>query len=190
MRKRFFIFGYILALSFLFLCCGPVQKDFDILIKNGTIVDSSGKPGFQGDIGISGDTIVAIGDLSGKTAQQIIDAEALIVSPGFIDMHTHCAGGLGKQESCANLNYLIPGTTTVVTGNCGGGTDKIADTKAEWESQGIGTNAIHLIGFGDVRRCSYRPGARSVENRGHAGYCVWNAARRDIRHAHPCNLIL
>ena len=152
MRKRLFIFGYLLVLSFVFLSCGPVQNDFDILIKNGTIVDGSGKPGFQGDIGISGDTIIAIGDLSGKTAQQIIDAEALFVSPGFIDMHTHCDGGLGEQESCANLNYLIQGTTTVVTGNCGGGTDKIADTKARWESQGIGTNAIHLIGFGDVRR--------------------------------------
>ena len=152
MRKRLFIFGCLLAWSFLFLCCGPVQKDFDILIVKGTIVDGSGKPGFQGDVGISGDTIVAIGDLSGKTAQRIIEADTLVVSPGFIDMHTHCDGGLGEQESCANLNYLIQGTTTVVTGNCGGGTHKIAETKAEWESQGIGTNAIHLIGFGDVRR--------------------------------------
>lgn len=152
MRKRLFIFGCFLAWVFLFLCCGPVQKDFDILIVNGTIVDGSGKPGFQGDIGISGDTITAIGDLSGKTAQRIIDAEALVVSPGFIDMHTHCDGGLGEQESCANLNYLIQGTTTVVTGNCGGGTFNIAKTKAEWESQGIGTNAVHLIGFGDVRQ--------------------------------------
>jgi N-acyl-D-amino-acid deacylase len=152
MRKRLFIFGYLLALVFIFLSCGPVQKDFDILIMNGTIVDGSGEPGFQGDIGISGDTIIAVGDLSGKTAQRIIEAKGFTVSPGFIDMHTHCDGGLGEQESCANLNYLIQGTTTVVTGNCGGGTDKIADTKAEWESQGIGTNAIHLIGFGDVRR--------------------------------------
>jgi N-acyl-D-amino-acid deacylase len=152
MRKRLFLFGCFLAWSFLFLCCGPVQKDFDILIVNGIIVDGSGKPGFQGDIGISGDTITAIGNLSGKTAQRIIDAEALVVSPGFIDMHTHCDGDLGEQESCANLNYLIQGTTTVVTGNCGGGTYNIAETKAEWERQGIGTNAVHLIGFGDVRR--------------------------------------
>ena len=152
MRKRLFIFGCLLAWNFLFLCCGPVKKDFDILIVKGTVVDGSGKPGFQGDIGISGDTIVEIGDLSGKTASRIIDAETLVVSPGFIDMHTHCDGGLGEQESCANLNYLIQGTTTVVTGNCGGGTYNIAETKAEWESQGIGTNAIHLIGFGDVRQ--------------------------------------
>ncbi len=152
MRKRFFLFGCLLAWSFLFLCCGSVKKDFEILIVKGTIVDGSGKPGFQGDIGISGDTIVAVGDLSGKTAHRTIDAENRIASPGFIDMHTHCDGGLGEQESCANLNYLIQGTTTVVTGNCGGGTYNIAETKAEWELQGIGTNAIHLIGFGDVRQ--------------------------------------
>jgi imidazolonepropionase-like amidohydrolase len=82
------------------------------LIKNGTIVDGSGKPGFQGDISISGDTIISIGDLSKKTVHRVIDAETLIVSPGFIDMHTHCAG------------------------NCGGGTHRIAETKAEWESPG------------------------------------------------------
>jgi N-acyl-D-amino-acid deacylase len=152
MRKRIFVFGCFLVLSFIILCCGPEKTDFDILILNGTIVDGSGKPGYQGDIGISGDTIIAIGDLSGKKAQRTIDVENRVVSPGFIDMHTHCDGDLGDQESCANLNYLIQGTTTVVTGNCGGGTPKITETKAEWERQGIGTNAVHLIGFGDVRQ--------------------------------------
>jgi len=51
-----------------------------------------------------------------------------------------------------NLNYLIQGTTTVVTGNCGSGTFEIAEIKARWENLGIGTNAIHLVGFGDVRK--------------------------------------
>jgi len=152
MRKRLFIFGCLLAWSFLFLCCGLGTKDFDILIVNGTIVDGSGRPGYKGDIGISGDKIVEIGDLSQKTARRIIDVRTHVVSPGFIDIHTHCDGDLGEQELSANLNYLIQGTTTVVTGNCGGGTSKIAESKAEWENQGIGTNAIHLIGFGDVRQ--------------------------------------
>jgi len=152
MRKRLFRSVFFFVLSLFFLCCGPETTDFDILIVNGTIVDGSGKPGFQGDIGISGDTIVAIGDLSGKKAQRTIDVENRVVSPGFIDMHTHCDGGLGDQESCANLNYLIQGTTTVVTGNCGGGTPKVAEIKADWEHRGIGTNAVHLIGFGDVRQ--------------------------------------
>jgi N-acyl-D-aspartate/D-glutamate deacylase len=105
MRKSLFIFGYLLAWEFLFLSCGSIQKDYDILITSGTIVDGSGKPGFEGDIGISGDTIVAIGDLAGKTAQQIIDAETLVISPGFIDMHTHCDGLLKNTNSWGISEY-------------------------------------------------------------------------------------
>jgi N-acyl-D-aspartate/D-glutamate deacylase len=67
-------------------------------------------------------------------------------------MHTHCDGDLGRPDANANLNYLIQGTTTVVTGNCGDGTFEIAETKDKWEKQGIGTNAVHLVGFGTVRR--------------------------------------
>ncbi|KPJ64548.1 hypothetical protein AMJ44_12645 [candidate division WOR-1 bacterium DG_54_3] len=116
------------------------------------IIDGTGNPWFYGDIGITGDTIAEIGDLSGKTAAKTIDAKGLAVSPGFIDMHTHCDEGLGKPDANANLNYLIQGTTTVVTGNCGGGTFEIAKTKDKWEQQGIGTNAVHLVGYGDVRK--------------------------------------
>jgi N-acyl-D-amino-acid deacylase len=118
---------------------------------NGTIVDGSGNSVYEADIGITGDTIVEIGDLSGRTAVKVIDAKGLAVSPGFIDMHTHCDGGLGRPDANANLNYLIQGTTTVVTGNCGDGTFKIAEIKEKWEKQGLGTNAAHLIGFGTVR---------------------------------------
>ncbi len=70
---------------------------------------------------------------------------------GFIDLHTHCDGGLGRVDSNINLNYLIQGTTTVVTGNCGDGTFDIAEIKRNWEELGIGTNAVHLVGFGSVR---------------------------------------
>jgi N-acyl-D-aspartate/D-glutamate deacylase len=124
-------------------CSNDATRDFDILIRNGTIVDGSG---------VTGDTVVEIGDLSGKTAAKTIDAEGLVVSPGFIDNHTHCDGGLGRPGSNANLNYLNQGVTTVLTGNCGDGTFEIAKTKADWEGRGIGTNAVHLVGFGTVRR--------------------------------------
>jgi N-acyl-D-amino-acid deacylase len=145
-----FIFFIILAISST-LSCDRKAVDYDILITDGAIFDGNGNPSFVGDIGIVGDTIFDVGDLSGKTAVETVDANGLAVSPGFIDMHTHCDSGLGQIDSNINLNYLIQGTTTVVTGNCGDGTYKIAKIKDKWEEQGIGTNAIHLVGFGTVR---------------------------------------
>ncbi len=151
MFKRWLIIFSALTMI-MFSLAGCKSGKFDILVKNGKIIDGTGNPWFYGDIGITGDTIVEIGDLSGRTAATTIDAKGLAVSPGFIDVHTHCDGGLGRPDANANLNYLIQGTTTVVTGNCGDGTFKIAETKDKWEKQGIGTNAVHLVGFGTVRR--------------------------------------
>jgi N-acyl-D-aspartate/D-glutamate deacylase len=140
----------ILAALFLTGCSGK-RTDFDVLIVGGRVIDGTGKPPFQADVGIRGDTIVEIGDLRSRRAEETIDAQGLVVSPGFIDLHTHCDRGLSEPSSKANLNYLIQGTTTVVTGNCGGGTFEVAKTKGLWEGHGIGTNAIHMVGFGDVR---------------------------------------
>jgi N-acyl-D-amino-acid deacylase len=82
-------------LSFV-VCQKKGAEDFDILITNGMIVDGSGNSAYEADIGITGNTIAEIGDLTGKTAMKTIDAEGLVVSPGFIDIHTHCDEGLGE----------------------------------------------------------------------------------------------
>ena len=155
MFKRWLtIFGVLTILVFSCLVCAKKEAGkFDILITNGNIVDGTGSPGFSGDIGIIGDTIVEIGDLSGKAANKTIDAEGLAVTPGFIDMHTHCDGSLGRPNTKANLNYITQGVTTVVTGMCGGSVSlKVAETKAKWEEQGIGTNAVFFVGHGTIRR--------------------------------------
>jgi len=131
---------------------GKSREVFDIVITGAKIVDGTGNPWFYGDVGIKGDTISAIGNLRGQAAKMTLDAKGLVVSPGFIDMHTHCDFTIGSPEAKANLNYLAQGVTTVVTGNCGQGTFDIAKTKAQWEKQGIGTNAALLIGFGTVRK--------------------------------------
>jgi len=143
---------FLTASFFLLSSCSHPSPDYDLLIVKAKVIDGTGNPGFYADIGIKGETIVAVGDLTGKRAAKKIDAQDLVAAPGFIDVHTHCDGGLGKANSNANLNYLIQGTTTVITGNCGSGTFKIAETKTKWEDLGIGTNAIHLVGFGDVRQ--------------------------------------
>ncbi len=126
--------------------------DFDILITGGKIINGTGNPWFLADVGIRGDVVTAIGDLSGKTAARTIDAEGLVVSPGFIDVHAHVAEAFNSADGKAILNYLIQGVTTVVSGNDGAGTDKIAATKEKWDSEGIGTNAVMLAGFIDIRK--------------------------------------
>jgi N-acyl-D-aspartate/D-glutamate deacylase len=132
-------------------CATGTNEDFDILIENGKVVDGTGNPWFYADVGIVGNSIVAVGDLANRTARKTIDAEGLVVSPGFIDVHAHSERGFGEPDSNAKLNYLVQGVTTVVTGNDGGGTFEVAETKARWEASGIGTNAVHLVGFGAVR---------------------------------------
>lgn len=152
-RRWLIAFSISLALtSFLNSCSTSGGGRFDILIEDGKIIDGTGNSWFYGDIGIIGDTIVEIGDLDGRAAARTIDARELSVTPGFIDMHTHCDGGLGRPSSNSNLNYLSQGVTTVVTGNCGGSVSLNAkETKREWEALGIGTNAVLLVGHGDIR---------------------------------------
>ena len=80
--------------------------DFDIILKNGKIINGTGNPWFYGDVGIKDDQIAAIGNLEVQKATKVIDVKGLVISPGFIDMHTHCDTGLAAPETRANLNYL------------------------------------------------------------------------------------
>ncbi len=90
---------------------------FDVLIIGGTVVDGTGKPGYRADVGINGEAIEAIGDLSQAEAQRVIDATGLTVSPGFIDTHTHSEGALLTDPQHAN--GLRQGVTTEILGQDG-----------------------------------------------------------------------
>lgn len=67
---------------------------FDLVISGGTVVDGSGSRGYRADVGVIGETIQAIGDLSPSRAERVIDASGMTVAPGFIDTHTHAEGAL------------------------------------------------------------------------------------------------
>ena len=93
------------------------SNEYDVLIKNGSIVDGSGNPWVSGDIAIRGDRIAAIGKLGGVHAKRVIEAKGLVISPGFIDM-------LGQSEASLlidnrSLSKLAQGITTEITGEGG-----------------------------------------------------------------------
>ena len=93
------------------------QRKPDIIIRNGTIVDGTGKLPYFADIAIIGDKIDYIGNLKGVSAPLEIDAHHKYVTPGFIDCHTHADSSLNRYPECKSAIYQ--GVTTAIAGNCG-----------------------------------------------------------------------
>lgn len=126
------------------------STNYDVVIKNGILYDGSGNAPYATDIGITNGIIREIGTIrTGKS--QVIDASGLYVSPGFIDIHTHCDRGLTQPGMSAAQNYLTQGVTTVVTGNCGSGTYRVKEFFHYLDSTGTGPNVVHLVGHNTVR---------------------------------------
>jgi N-acyl-D-aspartate/D-glutamate deacylase len=93
------------------------MADFDTLLRNGTIVDGTGSPRHQADIGLRDGRIAAVGDLSSKSSDRVLDIRGQIVAPGFIDIHTHYDAQVFWDPTLSpSSNH---GVTTVVGGNCG-----------------------------------------------------------------------
>ena len=94
------------------------SRDYDLIIRNGTLVDGTGKASYVGDLAVKDGIIAAIGQFSGK-ADKEIDASNQVVSPGFVDIHTHYDGQAIWDSQLKPSS--IHGVTTVVMGNCGVG---------------------------------------------------------------------
>jgi N-acyl-D-amino-acid deacylase len=90
----------------------------DLIIRDATIFDGLGSPRFRADVGVTGDRIVAVGDLGASEADREVDADGLALAPGFIDAHTHDDRAVLCGPECM-LCKMSQGVTTVVVGNCG-----------------------------------------------------------------------
>ena len=168
------IAGLGIAGSSLLLKGCNTGKDFDLVIKNGLIYDGLGGPPVSADIGIQSDVIGKIGQIPSRRAKQVIDAQGLSISPGFIDVHDHTDFGLlvnPKAESA-----IRQGITTLVSGNCGSSPfpvaeeiydefhenlQKIYEIQLDWidikgffsrlEQKGMAVNYASLVGQGTIR---------------------------------------
>lgn len=101
----------------------------DLVIKGGTIFDGTGDAPYQADIAIDGNSITAIGNITGP-ARTVIDASGRIVTPGFVDIHTHYDGQATWDDVMAPSSWH--GVTTVIMGNCGVGFAPAKPDKHDW----------------------------------------------------------
>lgn len=144
-----FFFSYLLS-----NCAYSDQQKVDLVIHSGLVFDGTDSPAKQIDIAICGEIICGVsptGQQSFQTTNRI-DASGLIVSPGFIDPHTHSYSELISQDKHQNLNYLFQGVTTVINGNDGGGPVNIQTDINAFNPAGIGTNTAFFVGHGSLRK--------------------------------------
>jgi N-acyl-D-aspartate/D-glutamate deacylase len=145
----------------------------DIMIRGGTVIDGSGRPGFGADVGIQGDRIVAVGGLDDARAERVVDATALTVTPGFIDLHTH--SDVSLLANPAAESQVHQGVTLEAVGNCGHSAAPVADPEVlkrhvfgyhpsvaiTWrkfdeylsrlEKEALGLSVVAYVGHGAVR---------------------------------------
>ena len=124
-------------------------QSFDLIFRGGRVVDGTGNPWVRADVGVRGDRIARIGDLSDAVARREIDAEGLVVAPGFIDPHTHAVRGIFDVPTADN--YLLQGVTTLTGGNDGSSPFPIGTHLARITAAAISPNWATFVGQGTIR---------------------------------------
>ena len=133
-------------------CGGSPTVEFDLLILGGTVIDGTGAASTPADVGIVGDRIVWI-STDAPQAFDTLNATGLVVSPGFIDVHSHTIPALIDPERRFNEGVVRQGVTTVVGGPDGGfGPAQIRALTEAIESAGAGTNVAFYVGHNAIRR--------------------------------------
>jgi N-acyl-D-amino-acid deacylase len=149
----------VILLAFLGAAPPPpaaAQQTFDVLIRGGLVIDGTGNPGFLADVGIMGDRVVAVSrNLRGARAARVLDAAGMVVTPAFIDIHSHADRGLitDDLELRRAYNVLSQGVATVVGGPDGRNRAwPIQEETRRFRSQGIALNVVPMVGHNTVRR--------------------------------------
>src|SRR5262245_47025956 len=122
---------------------------YDLLLKNGRIVDGTGNAWYRGDVAIRGDTIERIAPSIDAPARRVIDVGGEVIAPGFIDTHTHARRGIFDVPT--SPNYVRQGVTTLVEGPDGGSPVPLAPFLAKVEALPRSANFATFIGQGSIR---------------------------------------
>jgi len=147
--------GAISAVALLVVCVSTpllAQERYDVLIRNGRILDGTGNPWFRGDVAIRGERIAAVGDLSGASGRREIDATGLYVAPGFIDSHSHAGPGLATAELSSAEPLLAQGLTMVLINPDGGGPVDLGRQRTQLLEHGMGVNVAQFVPHGSIRQ--------------------------------------
>ena len=143
------------GLCLLLVACDPIPPapgSLTLLVAGGTIIDGTGSEGIVGDVGMIGDRIAWVGESGQAVAPDTIDANGLVVAPGFIDVHSHTSPQIAREEFKLNEGVARQGVTTVIGGPDGYFTpDVLRRLIAAHDSLGIGTNVGYYVGHNGIR---------------------------------------
>jgi len=121
-----------------------------ILIQGGTIIDGTGKPGYRADLRIEGTRIIEIKpNLTPRPGEKILDAKGFVVSPGFIDAHSHASGGIEAEPTA--ISQLTQGITTAVVGQDGGWSEPVKQAFSNYAKVKPTINFASFSGHGGIR---------------------------------------
>ncbi len=124
-------------------------QEYDLVIRNGRVVDGTGAPWRRADVAVRGDTIVAVAPGITAAARRTIDAAGRVVAPGFIDIHTHARRGIFEVPTAEN--YVRQGVTTLVEGQDGSSPLPLGAFLAKVAALRPAVNFASLVGHGSVR---------------------------------------
>ena len=140
--------GAALVATVLIQVLGAQAPPYDLILRNGRIVDGSGSPWYRGDVAVRGDTIVRIAPSITESATRVIDVDSQVITPGFIDIHSHAREGI--FEVPAAENYIRQGVTTIIEGPDGSSPLPLADFLARLDALQKTINIGTMIGQGSV----------------------------------------
>jgi N-acyl-D-amino-acid deacylase len=123
---------------------------YDLVLRNGQVIDGTGKPAFRADVGIKDGRIAIIGEIPAGAGASEIDVGGKAIAPGFIDVHTHVDSDIHKSPAAEN--FIRDGVTTIICGNCGGSVTNVGAYLARIGKQGAGVNVATLYGHNTVLR--------------------------------------